>query len=134
MNLSGWEAELPQLIEQLPRERRESDPAFEPSIGYPNEVRAEVQRSGIAIYSCRPRWSGVAALEVDWQEEALIPWEQIEAAGDPEELVAQALREARRKRIRSYRRCRSCRAIKAPEWMHDRDVCMSCATGEGGVY
>ena len=126
-----WTADrLQTLIAGLARNKRESASNFEASIGYPDEVRAELTEGGISVQRCRPHWQSVAHLEIDWVEETYLPWGEIEA---DEDLVERALQSARRKRIASYRSCKMCRAINPPEYMHDRNTCMRCAERHLGV-
>ena len=43
------------------------------------------------------------------------------------------VREARRRRLRTFRTCSLCGERNPPEWMHDANVCQNCAESRLGV-
>ena len=126
-----WEQRARDLIAEIPREQRESDPAFQPSHGYPDEVRVEAIEHGILISSFRKEWR-LPSLPVDtWVPHVVVRWADLDDAGD--DLLRDALHDVRRKRIRSYQRCSYCQGIIAPETMFDPTACMGCASEHLGV-
>lgn len=133
MHHAEWEDRLQELIHDLPREKRESDPDFEASEGYPEELRAEVTAEGIRIDRFGIVWPNPGAAGPNWTPERFLTWDDLGATNDPDHLVADELREVRRKRIRSYRPCRICHKINPSEWMLDRNTCMGCAEKHLGV-
>lgn len=111
--------ELAQMIAELPREAKEGDLAFEPSLGYPDEVRAEVTEYGIRVERCRPQWFTVATVELAWEEAAFISMYEIKAAADPEKLITTTLGEVQRRRQPpSAHADRVCRRSGVPKGGH----------------
>jgi hypothetical protein len=128
-----WESRLDRLIAELPRSKRENDPVFEPSIGYPAEVLAAIEGAGISIQRCKPGWGNVGHLVLQWTEDSFLSWDEVNGEAG-EEKLRDALQSAHTKRIASYRRCHTCSSINPPEWMNDRTTCMDCAVRDGVVY
>jgi hypothetical protein len=52
---------------------------------------------------------------------------------DLEAAVSAAIEKARTVRLATYRTCARCDEINPPEWMHDAQVCQSCAERDLGV-
>ena len=131
MKHNHWEDLARTLIPALRREKREFDPVFHPSDGYPEELRAEATELGLLISSFRKEWR-LPSLPVDtWVPHVVLRWEDLDSEG--EDLLRSTLREIRRKRIRSYRKCSYCRGLMPPEDLFDRTACMACATKHLGV-
>jgi hypothetical protein len=98
--------------------------------GEPAQVA--VGRVGLEFLLARPKpsWSGVADLV--WHFEDRSPFMIDDVLVRPEAL-AQAADAIAARRRRTFRWCRTCRELQAPEWfLRDEGYCMGCATEHHG--
>lgn len=77
-------------------------------------------------------WEGPHTPVVRVKPIARVAWRRlpnVEADG----LLAAMVDAAGRVRRATYKVCNKCGRVTPPEWMHDRDLCQSCAATELGV-
>lgn len=106
------------MFENVPREEMEDDPDFQPSAGYPAEIRAGPTDEGIRIDSFKIRWD-VHSPAPEWVPQPTVGWDRVESVDHPDDIACTELQKVRSARINSYMRCRFCNQVKPPEWMHD---------------
>ena len=97
--------------------------------GEPRQVLAGVDYRAIVLARPVTRWNGVVGVvtAVDLREFAR---EDVEFQP---ELLADAVEELARRSRRRFRWCRICHTPSPPEFFHERDECMDCATRYRGV-
>jgi hypothetical protein len=77
-----------------------------------------------------PRWSGV--VELVWHFNDGRPFDISDVMGRPE-VLAQAAQDIAARRRRTFRWCRTCRELQAPEqYLRDQGYCMGCASEHHG--
>lgn len=126
--LAFLSAQLPQPVAQ--------DPAADGSIyftgGHPGEVIVRLTRSTITVWEYAVRWEGPHTPIVQPIRIGSLAWRHI--AADSGFSAARALMHAALESRRSkFRVCVRCEKQTPPEWMHDDEICQSCAERHVGV-
>jgi hypothetical protein len=94
--------------------------------GVPPQVAVGFDGFVFVLARPAPRWSGVAHLE--WHFDGDHRFAAEDLLHDSEAL-AQTAEEIARGRRRSFRWCRTCREVTAPEWfLRGEGICMGCAS------
>jgi hypothetical protein len=93
--------------------------------GEPPQVAVGFDGFDFMLARPAPRWDGVAHL--DWRFDGHHRFQAEDVVHEPDALAraAEAIATARR---RSFRWCRTCRRVEAPEaFLRGEDICMTCA-------
>ena len=98
--------------------------------GVPPQVAVGRVGPDCVLVRPRPSWSGVAHLV--WHFEDRQPFDAADLLHRPE-AVAEAADDLAVRRRRTFRWCRTCRELQAPEaFVRDEGVCMGCAARHHG--
>ena len=113
------------LGQPLNREER-SDGAIYFTSGDPGEVVVRLTGVSVTVWEYAVAWEGAHTQVVTPKLIGSIRWRRMsERAGTKAvQALIDAAREARKAK---FRVCQQCRERLPPEWMHDNDLCVSCA-------
>ena len=126
---------LREIWELLPapiREETQLDGDLNLVGGDPGEVIVRINGNKVSIAVFSIRWDGPGEPTVRPKQLATLNWKRLPSATTMMTLhgLISAAIEIRRSK---YRKCEKCEEIKPPEWMHDEDICQSCAERHLGV-
>ena len=100
--------------------------------GVPEDVVVQIKGNKVTVSVYSQEWDSPQNIVVTPLPIASLNWRRIPADQLLSSLstlveIARGLRQA------AHRKCRYCEEIVAPEWMHDEQVCCSCAERVLGV-
>ena len=126
---------LREIWELLPdplREETQLDGSLVIVGGDPGEVIVRINGTKVSIAVFSIRWDGPGEPTVRPKQLATLNWKRLPSSTTMTTLhgLISAAIEIRRSK---YRKCEKCEEIKPPEWMHDEDICQSCAERHLGV-
>ncbi len=100
--------------------------------GDPGEVIVRLTTHTVTVAEYSVRWERPSTPAVQPIEVAVFNWEAV--SGDAAMRVVRTLIAATREsRLSKYTTCQACEKSTPPEWMHDDEICQSCAERERGV-
>ena len=129
--LEEWHAFIAaHLPEPVQREERE-DGAYLTG-GDPGEVVVRLSRGSVTVWEFAVTWDGPYTQVVTPVRVGSVRWRRVsERAGmKAVQALIEAAKEARRSK---FRVCQRCSERHPPEWMHDVEVCVSCAQRHSGA-
>jgi hypothetical protein len=121
-------AQLPQPVSQ----EQAPDGSTFLTGGDPGEVNVRLTRSSVTVWEYAAEWEGPHTSVVKPIRVGSMVWRRI-----PESrammAVASLIEAARESRSTKFRVCQHCQRRIPPEFMHDDEVCQSCAEAHLGV-
>jgi hypothetical protein len=133
--LLGWEELLASVKAALPQPIREEtapDGSLFITGGEPSEVVVRLTGSAVTVWEFAIEWEGPRTTVPRPIRFGSLQWNHM-PAGRAMTLLSGFIGAARESRRSKYRQCRMCEETKPPEWMHEEDVCQSCAEKHLGV-
>jgi len=126
---------LREIWELLPnplREETQLDGSLVIGGGDPGKVIVRINGNKVSIAVFSIRWDGPGEPTVRPKQLATLNWKRLPSATTMMTLhgLISAAIEIRRSK---YRKCEKCEETIPPEWMHDEDICQSCAERHLGV-
>lgn len=100
--------------------------------GEPGEVIVRLTGATVTVAEYAVRWDGPYTPVVQPVEIGVLNWETV--SGDAAmRIVRTLIAAARETRQSKYSACQACAKSTPPEWMHDDEICQTCAERERGV-
>jgi hypothetical protein len=120
-----------QLGDPIERDDRAEGETYFTS-GDPGEVIVRLTPTSVTVWEYAATWDSAFTQVVTPRLVGSVRWRRVSerAATKVVQTLIEAAREARRGK---FRVCAHCGVKQPPEWMHDRDVCVSCAQGHSGA-
>lgn len=94
--------------------------------GDPGEVVVTVSPTTIGVFEYAITWNGPETAVAEPRLIGQVKWRRARN-NETIRAVAALIAAARESRRAKYRQCERCDAVLPPEWMHDDDVCRTCA-------
>jgi hypothetical protein len=119
---------LPAPVERL----EEEDGAIRFTGGDPPEVVVVLTDSSVTVAEFSGEWETPLVFRAKPRRVGLVKWRRL-----PENALLAAIsalvKGAREARMASFQTCQYCGQRTAPEWLHDENVCESCAHQHSGA-
>ena len=121
-------AQLPAPVDQLTLD----DGSLEFTGGAPPEVIVRLTDTSVVVLEFAGVWETPFTFTASPKRVGVLKWRRL-----PENALLAALsaliKGARETRLASFQTCRYCEQRTAPEWLHDTNVCVSCAERHSGA-
>ena len=97
--------------------------------GDPQDVIVRVSSATVIVSEYAVRWEGPTTAVVRPIRVGSVAWRRIPETSAMR-IVSALIDAARQSRLDTFRPCASCETPTPPEWMHDGELCRSCAARE----
>jgi len=130
----GYEQLLAYLESSLPQplDRHDDVDGIRFLAGEPPEVMVTLTESIVAVSEFAGEWEEPGRFKLQPRRIGVIHWPHLPENELLNALVA-LIKAARAARQAAYRTCQYCDKRTPPEWMHDEEMCQSCALEIGGT-
>jgi hypothetical protein len=127
-----WQAFIAaQLGDPVEREERAAGETYFTS-GDPGEVIVRLTPASVTVWEYAVTWDSAYTQIITPRLIGSVRWRRVSerAAAKVVQMLIEAARESRRAK---FRLCQHCQERQPPEWMHERETCISCAQGRSGA-
>ena len=100
--------------------------------GTPGEVIVHLTESSIVVAEYAGEWESPDSFVVQPRRVGVLKWRRLPET-ELMNALAQLIKGAQEMRLARYVSCRVCGETNPPEWMHDADVCLTCAERQSDV-